>query len=82
MRRRQWDANTNALSVSEGLKGQPVAPRCPAHQSRQALSEQWRDPFLAQAANAVDDPPRPRQEARRQQENPRRKPRGGELTLE
>jgi transposase-like protein len=82
MKRRQWNAHAQAMIVIEGLKGKPVAELCHEHQISQSLYSQWRDQFLAQAANAFEDPQRTRKEARLQQENARLKPRVGELTLE
>jgi putative transposase len=82
MRRRTWDAKTKALIVLEGLKGRSVAEICTEHQSSQSLYEQWRDQFLAHAAQVVDDPQRTRKEVRLAQENTRLKPLVGELTFE
>jgi hypothetical protein len=82
MQRRQGDAKTKALTVLEGLEGKAVAEICTEHQSSQALYEQWRAQFLANAAKACDDPQRTRQEARLQQEHTRLKPLVGELTFE
>ena len=58
MKRRQWNAHTNAMIVIKGLKGTPVAELCNEHQIRQSLYDQWRDQGLAQAAKAFDDPQR------------------------
>jgi transposase-like protein len=82
MRRRKWDAHTNAMIVIEGLQGKPVAALGTEHQISQSLYDQWRDQLLAQAAQAFDDPQRTRQEARRQQENARLRQLVGELTFE
>jgi transposase-like protein len=82
MQRRQWDAKTKALLVLEGLKGKPVAELCPEHPISQSLYDQWRDQFLANAAQAFDDPQRTRNEARLEPENARLKPLVGELTFE
>jgi transposase-like protein len=82
MKRRTWDAQTNAMMVIEGLKGKPVVELCTEHQISQSLYYQWRDQFLAQAAKAFDDPQRTRKEARLAQENVRLKPLVGELTFE
>jgi transposase-like protein len=81
MKRRKWNAKTNALIVIEGLKGKPVAEICTAHQISQSLYYQWRDQFLAHAATAFEDPQRTRKEARLAQENTRLKQLVGELTL-
>jgi transposase-like protein len=82
MKRRTWDAQTNAMMVIEGLKGKPVVELCTEHQISQSLYYQWRDQFLAQAAKAFDDPQRTRKEARLAQENVRLKPLVGELPFE
>jgi transposase-like protein len=82
MKRRTWDAQTNAMMVIEGLKGKPVVELCTEHQISQSLYYQWRDQFLAQAAKAFDDPQRTRKEARLAQEHVRLKPLVGELTFE
>jgi transposase len=82
MQRRKWDAKTKALIVREGRKGQAVAEICTEHQISQSLYDQWRDQFLAHAANACEDPQRTRKEARLEQEHARLKPLVGELTFE
>ena len=82
MHRRKWDAKTKALIVLEGLKGKSVAEICTEHQISQSLYYQWRDQFLAHAANALDDPQRTRKEARLEQENVRLTQLVGELTFE
>lgn len=82
MRRRKWDAKAKALIVLEGLKGRSVAEICTEHQMSQSLYDQWRDQFLAHAAQVFEDPQRTRKEARLAQENPRLKPLVGELTFE
>jgi transposase-like protein len=82
MPRRKWDAKTKALIVLEGLKGKSVVEICTEHQISQSLYYQWRDQFLAHAANAFEDPQRTRQEARLEQENARLKQLVGELTFE
>jgi hypothetical protein len=40
MRRRTWEAKTNAWIVLEGLTGKPVAELCHAHQISQAPYDQ------------------------------------------
>jgi len=82
MKRRQWNAHTNAMIVIEGVKCKPVAELYNEHQLSQSFDDQWRDQFLAQAAKTFADPQRTRKEARLQQENTRLKPLVGELTLE
>ncbi len=46
MKRRKWDAHTNAMTVLEGLKGKPVAEICTEHQISQSQYDQWRDQSL------------------------------------
>ena len=82
MRKRQWDAKTKALIVLEGLKGTPIAEICHAHQISQSPYSQWRDQFLAHAAQAFEVPQHTRKEAHLEHENARLKPLVGELTLE
>ena len=82
MKRRQWDANSKAMILLEGLKGKPVAEICPEHQISQSLYYQGRGPFLSHAATAFEAPPRTRKEARLAQENARLKQLVGELTGE
>ena len=52
MQKRKWDAKTKAMIVLEGLKGKPVAEVCTEHQISQSQYYQWRDQFLAPAAQA------------------------------
>jgi hypothetical protein len=73
MHRRQWNANTKAMLVLEGLKGTPVAELCHEHQSSQAQSDQWRDQFLAHAAHAFAVHERSQRDARLARENGRLK---------
>jgi transposase-like protein len=82
MHRRKWDAKTKALIVIEGLKGKPVAEICTEHQISQSQYYQWRDQFLAQAANAFEVHQHTKKEALLEQENARLKRLVGELTLE
>jgi transposase-like protein len=82
MHRRRWDAKTKALIVLEGLRGKSVAEICTEHQISQSQYYQWRDQFLANAANAFEAQQHTRQEARLAQENARLKQLVGELTLE
>jgi transposase-like protein len=82
MHKRKWDARTKALIVLEGLKGEPVAEICNEHQISQSQYYQWRDQFLANAANAFESHQRTRKEARLEHENARLKQLVGELTLE
>jgi hypothetical protein len=82
MRKRQWEAKTNALIVLEGLQGKPVAEICHEPQISQSPYDQWRDQFLANAANAFERHQHTRQEARLEHESARLKPPVGEPTLE
>ena len=82
MKRRTWDAKTKALIILEGLKGKPGAEICTEHQITQSLYSQWRDQFLANAANAFETHQQTRKEARLEQENARLKQLVGELSLE
>lgn len=82
MQRRKWDAKTKAMIILEGLKGKPVAEICTEHQISQSLYYQWRDQFLANAAQAFEVHQRTRKEAHLEQENARLKPLVGELILE
>jgi hypothetical protein len=82
MRRRTWDANTNAMLVIEGLKGKPVAEICPEQQISQAPYEQWRDQGLAHAPQAFAAHEQSPREARLAREKAPLKTRVGELTLE
>lgn len=82
MKRRKWDAKTNATIVLEGLKGKPVAAICTDYQLSQAQYYQWRDQLLHHAAKAFEVAQQSQREARLQQENVRLKTLVGELTLE
>jgi hypothetical protein len=82
MHRRQWHPKTKAMLVLEGLKGQPGAARCHEHQISQAQDDQWRDQFLAHAAQACEVHERSQRDARLGREHVRLKALVGELTLE
>ena len=82
MTRRKWDAHTKAMIVIEGLKGKPVKEICVEHQISQSLYYQWRDQFLANAANAFDPFQSTRREPYLEQENAKLKRLVGELLLE
>jgi hypothetical protein len=82
MQQRQWEAKIQAMIVLEGLKGKPVAALCPAPQSSQSQYDQWRDQFLAHAAQALELHQHPRKEARLEPENARLKHLVGALLLE
>lgn len=82
MQRRKWDAKTKAMIVLEGLKGKPVAKICTEHQISQAQYYQWREQFLAHAANTFEVHEPSQREARLTQENAQLKALVGELTLE
>jgi transposase len=82
MHKRKWDAKTKAMIVLEGLKGKPVAEVCTEHQISQSQYYQWRDQFLAHAAQAFEVHQHTRREAHLEQENTRLKNLVGELLLE
>jgi transposase-like protein len=82
MQRRKWDTKTKALIVIEGLQGKPVAEICNEHQISQSQYYQWRDQFLAHAANAFEVHQHTRKEARLEHENTKLKKLVGELMLE
>jgi transposase-like protein len=82
MRRRTWDAKTQARIVLEGLKGKPVAEVCAEHRISQAQYSQWRDQFLAHAPKAFEVHEQSQREARLAREDARSKTLVGELTLE
>ncbi len=82
MRRRTWDAKTQALIVLESLTGKPVAEICTEHQISQSQYYQWRDQFLANAAQAFEVRQHTRRAAHLEHEHSRLKQLVGELTLE
>jgi transposase-like protein len=82
MHRRQWDADTQAKIVIQGLQGRPVAELCHEYEISQSLSDQWRDQLLANAARALDIQPTNRKESRLGREHGRLKTLVGELTRE
>ena len=82
MRKRTWDAKTQALIVLEGFRGNPVGEICTRHQISQSQYYQWRDRCLAHAAHAFEARQHSRTEARLAQENARLKPLVGALTWE
>jgi transposase-like protein len=82
MHRRKWDAQMKAKMVIQGLQGKPLAEICHEHQLSQSQYDQWRDQFLAHAANAFEVNQHNRTEARLAKENTRLKTLVGELTLE
>jgi transposase-like protein len=82
MHRRQWNPKTKAMIVLEGLKGKPVAELCTEHQISQAQYDQWREQFLAHAAQACEVHERSQRDARLGREHVRLKALVGELTLE
>jgi hypothetical protein len=82
MHRRQWDANTTAIIVMQGLQGKPVAVICNEYQLSPSPYDQWRDQLLAHASDAVAAQPHGRQEARLAQEKAWLMKLVGELPLE
>jgi Transposase len=81
MHRRKWDANTKVMLVLQGLQGKPVAELCTEHQISQALYDQWRAQFLANATTAFEGQ-QSQKEARVARENARLQTLVGELTRE
>ena len=81
MQRRQWDANTQAKVVIQGLQGTPVAEICHEPQISQSQYSQGRDQFLAQAAKAFEIHQHHQKEARLAREKTRLNTLVGELTL-
>ena len=82
MQKRKGDAKTQAMIVLEGLKGKPGAAICTEQQISQSQDYQWRDQFLANAAQAFEVHQHTQREARLEQENARLKNLVGELLLE
>jgi transposase-like protein len=56
MQRRQWDANTTARIVREGLQGKSIAALCHEYHIHQSQDDPWRDPWLAHASTALEAP--------------------------
>jgi transposase-like protein len=81
MQRRPWHAKTKARIVLQGWQGQPVAELGNAYQRRQALSDQWRDQFLAHADKAFEVPQHARNAVPLERENATLKGRVGDLLL-
>lgn len=80
MPRRQWDPQTKATVVLQGLKGRSVADICTEHQISQAQYYQWREQFMKKMPELFLNT-----ECREQslvRENSRLKNIIGELTLE
>jgi transposase len=74
--------NGKLRSAYTGLLGVSLSKICHEHQVSQSQYYQWRDQFLAHAANAFEPHQHTRTEARLAQENARLKTLVGELTLE
>ena len=55
MKRRRWDAKTNARIVLEGLSGRSVAEICADYQISQVQYYQWRDKLLGEAYRAFEN---------------------------
>jgi putative transposase len=81
MRRRKWAAKTEAMIVIQGLQGKPVAEICHEYQIGHSLHYQWRNPFLAQVANAFELHQSTQRETRLEHENAKLKKLVGELML-
>jgi transposase-like protein len=71
MKRRRWDAKTNARIVLEGLQGKSVSELCHEHQINQSQYDQWRDQFLAKASKAFEVHQDAQKEVRLARENAR-----------
>jgi transposase-like protein len=82
MPRRKWDAKTKTLMLLDGLKGKRVAEIYPEHPIRQSQYYQWRDQFLAHAAQAFEGHQHTRRETHLEHENSRLKQLVSELTWE
>ncbi len=82
MKRRKWDAKTQAPIVLEGLKGKSVGAICQDYRISQAQYYQWRDQFLANVPKTFEVAQQTEREARLQCEKARLKSLVGELTLE
>jgi transposase-like protein len=78
-KRRKWDAQTKALIVLQGLKGESVADICNEHQISQAQYYQWRDQFIKQLPKVFENTER--RQANLVRENDRLKQMIGELTV-
>lgn len=82
MKRRDWDGNSKARIVLEGIQGRSVASICSEYQISQSMYYRWRDTFLANAAQAFETTAVNRREERLLSENQKLKQAVGELTLE
>ena len=82
MRRRKWKPEQKALIVLEGLKGRPIGELCAEHEISQAQYYQWRDQFLANAAQSVRAGRRPTAPGPARTRERALKSLVGELTLE
>jgi len=54
MKRRNWDSQTKAKVVLEGLTGKPVSEICTQYQISQNQYYLWRDKFMAEAHRAFE----------------------------
>jgi transposase-like protein len=80
MTRRQWDPQTKATVVLQGLKGRMVADICTEHQTSQTQYYQWREQFMKKMPELFLNTERREQSLVR--ENSRLKKIIGELTVE
>ena len=78
-KRRKWDAQTKALIVLQGLKGESVADICNDHHISQAQYYQWRDQFIKQLPKVFERTER--RQANLVRENDHLKQMIGELTF-
>jgi transposase-like protein len=80
MPRRNWDPQTKASIVLQGLKGKRVVDICTEHQISQAQYYQWREQFMKKMPQLFANTERREQALTR--ENSRLKTIIGELTVE
>lgn len=80
MPRRNWDPQTKATIVLQGLKGKRVVDICSEHQISQAQYYQWREQFMKKMPQLFANTEHREQSLTR--ENSRLKTIIGELTVE
>jgi transposase-like protein len=71
MPRRQWDTQTTARIVREGLQGKSIAAPCHEYHLNQSQYDPWRDPWLANASKALEVPQDAQQDVHRAPEHAR-----------
>ena len=82
MKRRQWDSESKAKIVMEGLRGRAVADLCNEYQINQSMYYKWRDQFMENVAAAFETGKTSKIEDRLKKENQRLKTVIGELHME